>query len=126
DAGDVDAARGQVNDEKHGKPRQPVTGPDVDGEEVRRGQIVPLRFQELGPRRLLQPIGRGREAVFAEDSRDRAAGDFGIEVRQRAWDPRVAPAAVLGGYPQRSTRGSRASPAVVPDYDEDSRRSAWR
>src|SRR5262249_61153388 len=40
DLGDVDATRGQVDDEEHGEPRQPVTGPDVDGEEVRRGQDV--------------------------------------------------------------------------------------
>src|SRR5262249_39113495 len=104
DLGDVDATRGQVDDEEHGEPRQPATGPDVDGEEIRRGQDVPLCFQELGPRRLPQPIRRGLHAVFAEDGGDRAAGDFVIQVRQRALDPRVAPPAVLGGYPhdQRS------------------------
>lgn len=32
-----------------------------------------MRFQELGARRLLQPIRRGLQAVFAEDGSDRAS-----------------------------------------------------
>jgi hypothetical protein len=63
----LDPARREFDDEEHDKPRQASTGPDVDGEEVRRGDDVPMRLQELGPRRLLQTFGRGVQAVFAKD-----------------------------------------------------------
>jgi hypothetical protein len=65
-AGNVDAARAQVDDEEHGEPRQPATGPDIHRKEIRGGKDLPLGLQELGPRRLLQPIGNGLQAVFAK------------------------------------------------------------
>jgi hypothetical protein len=46
-----------------------------------------MGLQELGPRRLLQPIRRWLQAVFAEDGGDRASGDLVIEIRQSALDP---------------------------------------
>jgi len=63
------------------------------------GPHLPMGLHEPDPRRLLQPIGRGLQAVFAKDGGDRASGDLVIEVRQRALDPGVALAAVLGGHP---------------------------
>src|SRR4029077_16458958 len=60
----------------------------------------PLRLQELGPRRLFQPIRFGLQAVFTEDGGDGAAGDLMLQVRQGSLDPRVAPPAVLGGHPR--------------------------
>ena len=55
-------------------------------------------LQELSPRRLLQALGRGLQAMFAEDRGDRASGDVVIEVGQGALDPRVTPAAVVRGH----------------------------
>jgi hypothetical protein len=52
------------------EPRQPETGPDVHRKEVRGGKDLPMGLQELGPRHLLQPIGRGLQAVFAKDGGD--------------------------------------------------------
>jgi hypothetical protein len=46
-------------------------GPDVHREEIRRRQNLPLRVEEFGPRRCLEPVWRGLEAVFAEDVGDR-------------------------------------------------------
>src|SRR5262249_33486269 len=48
DARDVDAARGQVDHEEHRESRQAAMSPDVDREEIRRRQDLPLRFEELG------------------------------------------------------------------------------
>ena len=39
--GDRDAARREVDDEEHRKPREPTTGPDINGEEVCGGEYVP-------------------------------------------------------------------------------------
>ena len=64
----------QLDEEEHGKSRQAATGPDVDVEEVGGGEDVPVGFQELRPRRLLRPLGRGFQAVFAEDVGDGAVG----------------------------------------------------
>jgi hypothetical protein len=67
DPGDLDVPRREFDDEQYGKPGQAAPGPDVHGEEVRGGEDLPMRPQELDPGRLLQPLGRGVQAVFAED-----------------------------------------------------------
>lgn len=36
--GNLDAPRREVDDDEHGKPREPPAGPDVDGEEVCGGE----------------------------------------------------------------------------------------
>src|SRR5262249_14108091 len=59
---------------------------------------LPLRFEELGPRRFLEPVWRGLEALFAEDVGDRPSRNLMMEIRQGALDPRVPPTAVLGGH----------------------------
>src|SRR5262249_14054015 len=104
-------------------------GPDVHREEIRCCQDLPLRVEELGPARFLEPVWRGLEAVIAEDVGDCPARHLVMEVRQGALDPRVAPAAVLGGHahdqradlapdrrPSRTTTGT----AVVLRGDEGS------
>ena len=59
DAGDLDSARRQLDEEEHGKSRQAVRGPDVDGEKVRGGEDVPVGLQELRPSGLFTRSGAG-------------------------------------------------------------------
>ena len=80
DVGDLDPARRQLDDEEHSKPREAATGPDVDGEEVRRGEDVPVGFQELRPGGLLHPVWRGLQAVSTEDVGDGASADLMIQI----------------------------------------------
>jgi len=95
DAGDLDSARRQVDDEEHGKPRQAATGPDVDGEEVCGGEDGPVRLQEFCPGRLLHTFRRGVQAVCAEDVGDRPSADLVAQIRERALNPHIAPVAIL-------------------------------
>ena len=82
-------ARRQLDEEEHGKSRQAPTGPHVDCEEVRGGEDAPVSLQELRPGRLLQTLGRGFQAVFAENVGDGAASDLMMEVGHGSLDPSV-------------------------------------
>ena len=102
---------------------RPSTGPDVDGEEVRRGDDVPMRLQELGPRRLLHSLWRGFQAVRTKDVGDGASTDLMTEVGQGPLDPRVAPVSVFRGHAhdqrsdlrddRRSSRPTTCAPVVL-------------
>src|SRR5262249_53479979 len=59
---------------------QATMGPHVHREEIRRRQELPLRFEELGSRRFLEPVWRGLEAVFAKDIGDRPSRHLVMEV----------------------------------------------
>ena len=62
-----------------------ASGPDVHRKEVRGGNHVPMGLQELGPRRLLQPIRRRLQSVFTEDGGDRTARDLVIQLANAPW-----------------------------------------
>ncbi len=49
-AGDVDPARGQFDQHDYGEPSQAAWRPDLDREEVGRGEGVPVSAEKLTPR----------------------------------------------------------------------------
>jgi hypothetical protein len=56
-----------------------------------------VRPEEGLPRHRLAALGSGFQAVLCEDALDRVASELVTEVAERAADPRVTPARVLGG-----------------------------
>ncbi len=66
----LDAPRGQVEDEQDGVPFQARRGPHLHREEIRCGEDVPVGLQELLPRRPLLTLGSGLNPVLPEDGGD--------------------------------------------------------
>jgi hypothetical protein len=88
--------RRELDDEQHGVPFQARCGPDLQREEIRRGEDVPVGFHELLPRRPLLPLGSGLNPVLPEDGGEGPAPDVVAHVGERSLNPRVAPVAILG------------------------------
>ena len=99
DAGDLNPARGQLDQHEDREPGQATRQPHLHGEDIGGGHNVPVRGEKLAPRRALRTFGRGLEAVFSEDRGDGAAGDVVPEIAQGAADSGVAPVSILGRHP---------------------------
>jgi len=85
---------------------QPLQEQRVDGEEVAGDQVVPVVRQEGSPG-AAPALGRGRQAVLAEDALDRRPGDAVPHLEQFALDLPVAPRGVLArqAHDERDTVG---------------------
>ena len=99
-SGNLDAPRRQLDDEQHGVPLQARRGPHLHREEIRRGEDVPMAFQELMPRRPLLTLGSGLNPVLPEDGGDGPTPDVVTQVCEGSLNPRVAPLAILSRRPQ--------------------------
>jgi hypothetical protein len=75
-----------------------------------------VRLEKRLPWHRLAALGGGFQAVLGEDALDRVSSELVAEVAERATDPGVAPARVLGGEldDQALQRSGRAGPAALP------------
>jgi hypothetical protein len=122
DPGDLNAARRELDDEEHAHPCQATTGPDVDREEVRGGQDVPVdpsgtRSMSSSSRAQARAPDRVRGGWWRS-----CLAKLGDRGRQRSLDPRGASVAVLRGHAHVSARisattGGRSGPGrALPSY----------
>ena len=96
--GEADAPGGQFDGDEHVDGDEAARRPDLDGEEIGRGEGAPMRAQEGAPRHC-SSSPRGRlNSVFLEDRGDRAARDAVAEIEERPADPGTTPARVLPGH----------------------------
>jgi hypothetical protein len=71
---DLHTSTGQVDEEEHHE-AQSATSPYFHGEEVSCAQQFPVTAQELLPARLTVPLRGWLDAVFFQDTGDRAGGN---------------------------------------------------
>ena len=120
----MDPARGKLDQHEHGESRQAAWSPDLDREEVGRGEGVPVSAEKLPPRPAFRALGGRFQAVFFEHVRDGAAGHVVSEIVDGTADARVSPGAVLDGHPyeessdflheRRVTRATAVAAVVLP------------
>ena len=126
DAGDVNDALGQFDEEKDAVGDQPFQGPHVGGEEVRSDDAAPVRLEKHRPGRAPSSLGCRLEAFSLEDIGDRAAANFVAQIAKSALDPDVAPTGIVQGhshdqltdYPHRP-RAPRLAPVVEVELASD-------
>jgi len=92
-AGDVDAARFEVDHEQHDVANESCEREDLDGEEVGRRDHAEVGLEEGLPRR--RALGRWCKSVVGEDALDRVSSELVTEVAERAAEPGVAPGRVF-------------------------------
>src|SRR5579859_6698718 len=94
-ASDVDdATRGEVEEEENGDLAE---ADGIDGEEIAGDDRGGLSPDELAPGEAT--LGRGGNAMAAEDGADGGGGDTMADLDELALDPEVAPTRVLLGHP---------------------------
>ena len=90
---------GEFHDDKGVVRHQTVPGRDLDGEEVRRGQDLPMEGEELRPPHAhLLPLRSGFHMVPTQDIAHGTLIDMMPQIRQGTLDPSIAPGAVLLGH----------------------------
>ena len=99
DAGDLYAARLQLDHEEDQVPLETGQREHFDRKEVGSREAGPVCQQERLPRRALTPLGGRIDPVVLEDPFHHVPGDLVTEVRQRTLDPRVAPQRILSRHP---------------------------
>jgi hypothetical protein len=126
DSGDMDASRFEVDHEQHHVAHQTADRKHFDGEEVRRGDGAPVRFQKRVPRHAFPAHRRGLDAMFFEDPLNGRASEVQAQVPERAAKTRVAPRWVLARHGQQlldsvgaRTRTPRTAPARAVVLDGD-------
>src|SRR6516164_11453203 len=116
DPGDLHGAVLQSHDEEDHVAHEAAQGQDLDGEEIGRGEALPMRREEGLPGRLRAPLRCLLDAMVLEDRLNHVAGDVVADALQPAADPRVAPGWVLGRHAHDERRdiwlGARATKAV--------------
>src|SRR3954468_17037717 len=95
--GDVHASGLEVDDEPDDVADETAEREDLDGEEVGRRDHSEVRPEEGHPWHRLAALGCRFQAMLGEDALDGVSSDLVTEVAERATDPGVAPARVLGG-----------------------------
>jgi len=95
DAREMDPPGRELDDEEDVVADQAEEGEDLDGEEVRRGDGVPVAAQEGAPRDSPSSLRCGEDAIGGEDTFDGRAADRATEVREGADDAGVSPARVV-------------------------------
>ena len=98
DAGDLYAARLQLDHEEDQVPLETGQREHFDGKEVGSGEAGPMCQQERLPRRALTPLGGRVDPVVLQDPLHRVPGDLVTEVGKRTSDPRVTPLRILAGH----------------------------
>ena len=98
DPGDLNLPRRQLNNEEDIESDEATRCLDLDGEEVRRGDHVPMGLEKLAPGRSFASLWSGIDAVFPEDVGDGRPTNAVADVQQRALNSRVSPARVLSGH----------------------------
>ena len=99
DTGDLNAARGQLNQDEDREPGQTARRPDLDGEEVGGGEHLPVGRQKLPPGPALLAFWRGFQPVRPEHVGNRASRHLMPEVVESTPDASVASVAILSGHP---------------------------
>ena len=98
-ARDMDPAGRHMHEEEDVVRHEAARRPHLSGEEIRRGEHVPVGTNELGPRSGLLALRCRRDSVAFQDVADRLVAQRVTHVGKCAGDPVVAPIAVLGGKP---------------------------
>ena len=108
DAGDLDAARRQLDDEEHVVCHEPLCRPDFDGEEIGRAEDVPVCAEEVAPLRLLPELRCRDNAMFLQDTFFRGRRRFlSLRTRLIACRGRRATAEGSAGIGIGTTGGKR-------------------
>src|SRR6185436_12080346 len=79
-AGDVDAARFEVDHEQHEVADETGEREDLDGEEVGRCDHAEVRIEEGLPRHRLAALGRWCKSMISEDALDRVSSKLVTEL----------------------------------------------
>ena len=118
------APRLEVNHDEHEVSYQARQGDNLHREEVHPGDRTPVRFQERSPAHALVAFRGWPDAVLEENALGGRAPDLVSDVRQRAFDARVAPIRVvrchvddqLGNpvFNARSTGTTRPAAIILP------------
>src|SRR6185436_20220916 len=103
-AGDVDAARFEVDHEQHDVADEAREREDLDGEEVGRCDHAEVRLEEGLPRHRLAALGRCCKSMVGEDALDRVSSKLVTEVAERAAKPGCTP---RSGFRWRTGRPGR-------------------
>jgi len=126
DAGDVNVASFQIDDEEHEVANKPADRPHLNAEEVGRCDRAPVSPQERAPRKRLASA-RGRlDPVVPQDALDRRASPVETEVVQRSPLETIVTAFDAGAtaeeIAQEYASVDRASVYAVISYVLDHRR----
>ena len=98
DAGDVNASARQFHHNEHMVAHQPPERPNLHGEEVRCGEMLPVCVEERAPAPMTAPLGCGFHAMRLEDAADCRIADMMAVISLCALDAVVAPILVLGRH----------------------------
>jgi len=71
------------------EPLEACQGPDLDREEVRRDDRVPMLCEKLLPGRLPNPVWSGLDTVAPQNIGDLAARNMMVKICQRALYPQI-------------------------------------
>ena len=91
DACDLDAARLEVDNEKHEVANQPAGGQHLNREEVGRRDRSPMSFQKRSPWDSLAALRCRLDSVLREDALHRVSPDVVAQVTKSAANPCIAP-----------------------------------
>jgi hypothetical protein len=126
DAGDMYAARLQLDHEEDEVPFKTGQREHFDGKEVGSGEAGLVCEQEHLPWRALTPLGGRVDPVVLQDPLHRVPGDFVTEVGQRTLDACVAPLRILARHPRHEVRRSLGASSGGLAVVEDCRRTSGR
>src|ERR1700686_2200259 len=105
DAGDVYGSRGDVDKEQNVMRDQASECANLDAQEVRRCQTLPVSLQKGRPSRVPVPLGCRLDAVLFEDVGDGAASHLMPQIRQCASNSSVAPRGIVECHAKNETSG---------------------
>src|SRR5215831_6066768 len=97
DAGDIDSACRDIDDEEDVVADQPSEREHFHAEDVHRSDHAEMRLQKRPPRHPLASRWRGFESMLVQDPLDRVAANHVTDVSKGSTNPRVTPARVVGG-----------------------------
>src|SRR5258708_37087814 len=95
DAGDVYGSGGDVDKEQDIVGDETLDRADLDAQEVRRRQTLPVSLQKRRPSGVRVSLRSGLDPVISEDIGDGAASNLMTQVSQSAPDSRVSPRGIF-------------------------------
>src|SRR5262249_6035283 len=113
DPGDVDASGFELDDEHHEVAYERADGQRLDGEEIRRRNLAPMRPEERLPGHGFASDRSGLDAMFLESSLDGGPPKVKTEVVQCTAQPRVAPRGIVASHREELLDGLAARPRTA-------------
>lgn len=97
DARDMNLARGQPHHEENVIADRPETGPRFDGKQIGSGHDCPMPLEEVRPGGFPASLGRGLDAVIAQDIGNGIAADLMAEIHQGIAEAGVTSSLIFPG-----------------------------